>query len=287
MAGTPPYTLADSATVRANIVTNAKGNFDDIYNKVDPDACIGGYADLPTRLTADEAAIASAGSGTAYAFAGPTAPTSPVDGMPWGDTSTNPPTLKVYDATNTTWIHGGGNVAPIFLTVWDTNPTESTVDIQDSSAAAKDISGPKFVFPYDSLAILYMQVGVMPFSGYDLQFNASFRVSTADTSKAVVFALHAFSITPPGVQTELTTWSAWTTAQTAAGGSTDAVTINTANTANSWHTISGSDLVVPSSQYSTGDTLFLAFYRHYSDASDTHTGSVEMAQQLSLLPVLA
>jgi len=38
-----------------------------------------------------------------------TAPTTPADGALWVDTSTDPPKLMVWDATNTTWVEIGGD----------------------------------------------------------------------------------------------------------------------------------------------------------------------------------
>ena len=102
--GTAPYTIQGSDTVRDALKVKAKGNFDDIYSKVDPDNAKGAYADVATRLDAMDTLITSAGSGTAYTVASATEPSSPPDGMVWIDTSANPPVIKIYDLTNTTWI---------------------------------------------------------------------------------------------------------------------------------------------------------------------------------------
>ena len=61
-----------------------------------------------------------------------TAPSTPTDGQIWVDISTDPPTFKIWDATNTTWLTVGGTPA---------NASETVKGIVELATSAETTAG--------------------------------------------------------------------------------------------------------------------------------------------------
>ena len=179
------------------------------------------------------------------------------------------------------WELGESLPDQLRLNDWQTDPAEFQVEVQDAfdtDGHGKDLL-PHHVFPAGANAIMYHSL-IVPFSGYDLRFNAQYRMSTS-VSGDVVWKLAYKAVSPGDARAEVSDDSGF------GADATLSLTDTPSATANLVNAISGTDLVIPASAYAAGDRIELMFYRDGDDASDTHTGNAEMADCIFLEPANA
>ena len=113
--GTPPYTIAGSDTVRDALKVKTKGNFDDLYSKIDPATAIGTYSDVASRLAAMQVAIENAGTGTALVMSGENTERTALIAIPDGLIFVETDTGETYrwDQTGGAWYQIVDSTNPV------------------------------------------------------------------------------------------------------------------------------------------------------------------------------
>ena len=165
------------------------------------------------------------------------------------------------------------------LKFWQTDPDQYTVleqSIDDPDGKGEDLLY-KYVFPAGVFSAMFTQV-LLPFSGYNLQMNIPYRMSTSYSGN-VAWYLYYRTVSANESYSEIANWAAWAAADDATSIYSDTPSAS----ANQRNLISGQNLISPSSAYSLNDTLQLALCR---TAGSTHTGNAEVDDSILIIPVL-